>query len=316
MTKSTKNQLKKPKSTKKKSDNEDHNQLEAKGNTEQLSPKKKDSNQRIRYCFTEHSITENNQNLIFALNLHCDGWVFQHEICPETKKEHIQGYLEFKKRQSVKQFKELISPTAHVEVAKAKREDNIKYCTKKESRKPNTKPLFKGFRIKNEIPEFKPYGWQEEIIKLLELEPDDRTVIWVWSKSGKLGKSALCRHLTLKYNAIFIDEGKKGDFMNTIYKTNMDEVNIIAVDIPRDNQNKTSYKSFESIKNGIIYNSKFETGFKVFNPPHVIVFCNKPPEVEKLSFDRWKIYYIHKDGKLEKQDYNKFRVFDENSQDE
>jgi hypothetical protein len=58
------------------------------------------------------------------------------------------------------------------------------------------------------------------------------------------------------------------------------------------NQNKVSYSSIECIKNGMITNTKYETGFKVFNPPHVVVFSNFPPDEEKLSADRWNIKEI------------------------
>jgi len=42
----------------------------------------------------------------------------------------------------------------------------------------------------------------------------------------------------------------------------------------------------------MITNTKFETGLKVFNPPHIVVLANFPPREEKLSADRWKIYKI------------------------
>lgn len=96
-------------------------------------------------------------------------------------------------------------------------------------------------------------------------------------------------------NCVFIDEGKKGDLMNCIFNQDMDKDNTIVVfDIPRDNGNNVSYKSIESIKNGMIFNSKYETGYKLFNPPHLIVFANSPPDKSRLSSDRWKITQLDK----------------------
>jgi len=45
----------------------------------------------------------------------------------------------------------------------------------------------------------------------------------------------------------------------------------------------------ESIKNGLIVNTKYETGSKLFNSPHIIVFSNMSPDVSAMSMDRWKI---------------------------
>ena len=67
---------------------------------------------------------------------------------------------------------------------------------------------------------------------------------------------------------------------------------VIVIDVPRDNGNTVSYKAIEQIKNGMICNTKYETGMKLFNSPHIIIFANMPPEEHKLSADRWKIFEI------------------------
>ena len=75
-------------------------------------------------------------------------------------------------------------------------------------------------------------------------------------------------------------------------EANMDLCNVVLFDIPRDNGNKISYKSIESIKNGVVYSPKYESKHKLFNSPHVICFANCLPEVEKMSDDRWCIEEI------------------------
>jgi len=42
----------------------------------------------------------------------------------------------------------------------------------------------------------------------------------------------------------------------------------------------------------MIYSSKYEGGYKLFNSPHVIVFANAEPKYEALSGDRWKVFNI------------------------
>jgi hypothetical protein len=93
------------------------------------------------------------------------------------------------------------------------------------------------------------YPYQKEIEDLcINTEPDGRTCHWYWENNGNVGKSSFC----------------------------MDECRTIIIDIPRANQGHVSYNAIECILNGMITNTKYETGVKVFNPPHVICFANFP----------------------------------------
>ena len=98
--------------------------------------------------------------------------------------------------------------------------------------------------------------------------------------------------MLVKMQCVFIDEGKKADIMCCIMNHDMNIKNIVIFDVPRDNGNKVSYKSIESIKNGVIFSSKYESGYKIFNSPHVIVFANCEPEYSSLSSDRWVVKNI------------------------
>ena len=69
----------------------------------------------------------------------------------------------------------------------------------------------------------------------------------------------------------------------------MVKTNLVVFDLPRNNGNKISYSALESIKNGLIVNTKYETGSKLFNSPHIIVFSNMQPDVTAMSGDRWVI---------------------------
>lgn len=78
--------------------------------------------------------------------------------------------------------------------------------------------------------------------------------------------------------------------MNLVFNQDMDECSCVMFDIPRANRGAISYASLESIKNGMVCNTKYETGVKVFNSPHIVIFANFPPEDEDLlSADRWVI---------------------------
>lgn len=60
--------------------------------------------------------------------------VFQLEACPETKRHHWQGYVEFNKSKRFKGVQESLGlPGAHLEKARGTGEENRTYCTKAES---------------------------------------------------------------------------------------------------------------------------------------------------------------------------------------
>lgn len=67
--------------------------------------------------------------------------VYQREVCPETKREHWQGYVEFSKKKrfnAVKLFLE--DNAAHLELRKGTAEQCRTYCTKLDSRKLGEQP--------------------------------------------------------------------------------------------------------------------------------------------------------------------------------
>jgi len=68
------------------------------------------------------------------------------EICPTTGREHIQGYVVFNEKQSMKQVKEElnIGVRYNLERRQGTHEQAKIYCSKEESRKPGTLPLEYG----------------------------------------------------------------------------------------------------------------------------------------------------------------------------
>ncbi|AMB42988.1 putative Rep protein [Circovirus-like genome DCCV-11] len=67
------------------------------------------------------------------------GLCHQLECCPTTSKVHLQGYVEFEKPQRMAALKKLNS-TVHLETAKGTREHCVRYCTKDETRVPESSP--------------------------------------------------------------------------------------------------------------------------------------------------------------------------------
>lgn len=92
--------------------------------------------QNRRFCFTIHqnptwlydNYTYLPDNIKFI--------IFQLEAAPDTGKEHLQGYAELKHPTKLSTFQNYFKPCGkfHVEAAKGSQQDNIKYCSKEESR--------------------------------------------------------------------------------------------------------------------------------------------------------------------------------------
>jgi len=135
------------------------------------------------------------------------------------------------------------------------------------------------------------YAWQKSIeTMVINTEPDNRKIYWYWESVGGIGKSDFIKYMIVKYNALLCQGGKHSDIINLVFNCDMNNTNVVFFDIPRANKGNISYTALECIKNGMVCNTKYETGVKVFNPPHLIVFANFPPsDLEQLSLDRWVI---------------------------
>lgn len=237
-----------------------------------------------------------NENLTqIELLTNCQ-WIYQPEI-GESGTPHIQGCLLFDNPRSFKAMKKKF-PTAHLEICENKYKC-INYCRKKLTRAGNTRTnmdLDKIFGKRKEIKDYfihKPYKWQSDIIKLIHTEPDERTVNWYWETTGGVGKSSLTRHLILKYGALAVMGGARDILCGvTNWINNGKELKTIIIDIPRCQSENVSYKAIEQLKNGFFFNTKYESGMIIFNIPHVIVFANFKPVIDRLSKDRWNIVSI------------------------
>ena len=138
--------------------------------------------------------------------------------------------------------------------------------------------------------------WQSAIESLFFQEPNDRKIYWFWETVGGIGKSSFVKYMVVKHKCLFCDGGKKSDLINLVFNNNMDSCSCVIWDLPRSTKGAISYSTLESVKNGLVCNTKYETGIKAFNSPHIFVFANFPPDKpEELSPDRWEIFNLELD---------------------
>jgi len=257
-------------------------QVGEEGNTETSSPNKQ-ATRKTFYCFTHHNYENDIDEIIRQYKSISKKGIVGFEICPTTGAKHLQGFIALKKPMRMTEIKIIGKP--HLEACLGSEEQNLKYCSKENN--------FIKWGFPAELKLIEPSKWwQIQILEILKEEPDDRTVHWYWSESGGVGKSQFAKYCVAKLECLFFEEGKKADIMHLIFEAPEERLSKMIIDVPRDNGNNISYKAIESIKNGMIYSSKYEGGYKLFNSPHIIVFANQPPQYERLSADRWKVTQI------------------------
>lgn len=219
----------------------------------------------------------------------CYKYVFQHEIGTKTATPHLQGVISCKKRRRWTEFG--LPKEIHWEKPRNLTEC-YEYCSRASKRHPDHPEDYWPYNFERLAPlkllnpsQF--YPWQKTIMNIINTDPNDRDIYWYWSDKGGIGKSTFIKYLCACHNAILCVKGRYSDICNLVYKAK--NPRLVIFDLPRANGNSISYDALESIKNGIISNTKYETGTAVFNSPHILIFANEPPVEDKLSQDRWKI---------------------------
>lgn len=277
------------------------------GNT-QPNSRKKQGIQYVNWAFTlNNPLKSEVETLEIEFNEYCKKWIMGNEV-GEDGTPHIQGFFSLSKKLRFEQVKAFRGLTrAHLEHCKGSVKQNLLYCAKEGDWKGHgvlphevMKPMeYAGQDLPKDS---ELYIWQKELINIVKKPADNRTIHWYWEDEGNAGKSMFSKYLIYYYNACVIQKGKYSDIMNHVF--NHDNLSIFVIDVPRSSGNTVSYNAIESIKSGVIFNSKYETGQKAILSPHVIVFANMYPDRYALSLDRWHIVHIEKDGSCGDSSWN------------
>lgn len=243
-----------------------------------------------RWCFTLNNYTEEDIGSIGSVvPLVCDKWIYSREV-GESGTPHLQGFVSFKVKS--RPFNIFKIPRIHWEKARGNDMAQVIYCEKdgdiveKVGLPKQPKP------IKVIVPD-RPY--QKFILDIIKKEPDERTIYWFFDRKGGIGKTSLSKYLVVNKGAVIMS-GKSADVRNGIVeykKQNGITPELIVYNVPRSLDKKyLSYEGLENCKDMLFYSGKYEGAMICGNAPHLIVFANDPPNLEKLSADRWEIYEI------------------------
>jgi len=239
-----------------------------------------------KYIYTLNNPSENDKFSLEQIILRAKISVYQLEQ-GKNGTPHFQGYLEFENPVSWEKLKREM-PRAHIEICKDSKA-SIAYCQKIEGRIEG--PWIKGIRTPPKTIE-NLRDWQKNVIEIIKTKSDDRSIHWYFDENGGIGKTTLAKYICLNFNALYLS-GKAADakytvanWLNENPEKNLD---VIIFDFVRSNEEYISYEALEAIKNGIFCSTKYECKMVIFDSPHVIVFANFLPDIEKLSKDRWVI---------------------------
>ena len=239
------------------------------------------------WCFTLNNYTKSDIENICSVCAK-EKYIFQEEKGSQGT-PHLQGYIGFTKKVRPKNL--FTNDKIHWEICR-NIDASIAYCQKEETRSGLVYTNMPIPRVDKRLPSFTPREWQKELYETLLKEPDDRTIIWVVNERGECGKSLFCKWMNWKHpNYISITMNKSADILTMVE----DHYVGYLLDLPRCYDVKyTPYNAIEQIKNGYVTECKLKKTARVLNfaPPHVVIFSNNFPDVNKLSKDRWKIINI------------------------
>lgn len=236
------------------------------------------------WCFTHNNYT---MDQLDQLVQGFEKYDMQYIIGLETGKEgtpHLQGFCHHKTIKFRPIEKLSLNFMPHFEKCKGTFQQNVDYCSKDGDYRTN-------IPMPEELDYEEPYGWQLQIMEIIQNKPDKRTIHWFWEPNGNMGKSELCRYLCIKHDAM-ICSGTAKD-MKYMCATAKEKPKIIIFDVPRACLEYISYTGIEEIKNGVFCSSKYESSMCVMNRPHIIIFANEPPLLSKMSQDRWNVVLIN-----------------------
>lgn len=247
--------------------------------------------------FTWYNLRDEEQ-AFKILDLHCKKWTFQEEKCPKTGNLHFQGRVSLKIKNRAPYWPDCdikFTPTSEVN------HKNDFYVTKPDTRvrgpwSDKDEKIVVPRDIKA-IKELLP--WQKQLFSLIKVENNTRKVYVVIDETGNSGKSTFVRWcMVYKHGRKIPMANDYKDILRMVM--DMPTSNCYFVDMPRAiNKEKLYqfYSAIEEIKGGYAFDDRYKFQEKIFDPPNVVIFTNRCPDLALLSYDRWVLLSI-RDGYL------------------
>lgn len=213
-----------------------------------------------------------------------DRFVIGEEKGTITGYEHFQCKAHFRKPMTLNEMKTFFGEQAHCEPSICK---DFSYCEKEGKFYRSWQGALAQFH------DIELRNWQKQVITDLEMQ-NDRQVTVVKDEMGNNGKSWLAKHLVAKYNYAYVPAMPQFEDYMFMAMAHPNAKGFVF-DLPRADtiqQKKAMWMAMETIKNGYLYDKRYEFKEQWREPPKMVVFCNEDVPVEVLSKDRWRRYYL------------------------
>lgn len=141
------------------------------------------------------------------------------------------------------------------------------------------------------VPDYELRPWQQDLKSRLEEPPDRRKIIFVVDEQGNSGKSWFAHSYARQVgdSVQVLLPGRKVDMAYALKPG----LRVLFLDAPRSKQGEfIQYDFLEDLKNGYVFSTKYESRIKTYEPLHVVVNMNEPPDRTKLSEDRFVVINI------------------------
>lgn len=233
-------------------------------------------------CFTLHDYTEEDEKTLQSLD--CNYIVFGREICPDTGRPHLQGYVEFKGSKRFTTLKK-INERIHWENRKGTAKQASDYCKKDKDFYENGILSKQGKRTDIDvcaemIVDNTPMAdvarampatyvrYHKGLNALRYMIAEDRKeapqVFWRWGKSGT-GKTRYCVE---KHESHYIKDG-------TPWWDGYENQEAIILD---DFEGCWNYRDFLRLLDRYKYQGQVKGGYVKINSPYIYITCEYPPE--------------------------------------
>lgn len=143
------------------------------------------------------------------------------------------------------------------------------------------------------------YPWQQSICELVVV-PDDRKIHFIYDEFGNCGKSIFAEYLEYRQLACELPPLRAfEDLMQ--FAAGLPDQKAYLIDMPRAlKKDKLSefYSGIECLKNGILWDKRYNAQKRRQDRPNIFVFANELPAFEFLSPDRWVVLEMQHDKSL------------------
>jgi len=134
----------------------------------------------------------------------------------------------------------------------------------------------------------------------LERPVNSREILWIFDPIGNTGKSKYTKYQVFKQNAHVLSWDNQRDLFYA-RKANQRKRTVFfdfTRSTPKFVDPNEVFSTIETIKNGLMFSGKYESGDVITSIPHIICMSNfLPSNPGLLSQDRWMLFRIGSQSK-------------------